>query len=451
MTKTTQSKSQLKPTNIPWLGDIPADWEVRRLKQVFKYVTGATPDTGKNNYYSDDGFNWITISDLNGKYTKDSKNKITQIAVDQKNMTIVPKGALLYSFKLSVGQMSFVELPTYTNEAIFAILPSNNLNLDFWYYALGSYMQNSANENIYGAKIFNQDSIDNALLICPPLTTQQAIVEYLDSKTNLISQFISDKQTMITRLKEQKQSLIHNAVTGKIPLLRGGDEVDGVDIIPKINNLNTNSKLRSTSLSHSSGTPQEENLFKPTNIPWLGDIPADWEVVKLKYLGRIRSGEMFSNLEVKNSGTYEIFGGNGLIGYSEKFNVENECIIIGRVGAKCGNVRHIKQKKWITDNALIFELKNSEIYNYLTFILELMDLNNLSESNAQPLITGSKIIEQQIPLPPLPTQQAIVKYLDIETAKIDTLIDTITQEIELTREYKQSLIYKAVTGKISVE
>ncbi len=63
-------------------------------------------------------------------------------------MQIVPSGSLLYSFKLSVGQISFVELLTYTNEAIFAILPKESLNLSFWYYALQAYLINSANENI---------------------------------------------------------------------------------------------------------------------------------------------------------------------------------------------------------------------------------------------------------------------------------------------------------------
>ena len=417
MTNNTQSKSELKPTNIPWLGNIPADWEVRRLGDVNTYCNrGQTPD------YSENSDDLIVINQSCVTYEGINFNKVKY---DKSSNYDTSKGKLEFGDLLinstgtgTLGRVCIFDsqLKAICDSHVTIFRPNKNLLKSEYLNYFFKHRQDLAvellSEGATNQIELRSDWLRIFKIPLPPLPTQQAIVEYLDTKTNLISQFIADKQTMITRLKEQKQSLIHNAVTKGI---------------------------------------QKSGELKPTNIPWLGDIPADWEVVKLKYLGRIRSGEMFSNLEVKNSGTYEIFGGNGLIGYSEKFNVENECIIIGRVGAKCGNVRHIKQKKWITDNALIFELKNSEIYNYLTFILELMDLNNLSESNAQPLITGSKIIEQQIPLPPLPTQQAIVKYLDIETAKIDTLIDTITQEIELTREYKQSLIYKAVTGKISVE
>jgi type I restriction enzyme, S subunit len=431
---TMKINAPTKHTNIPWLGDIPADWEVRRLKFVFKYVTGATPDSGKHSYYSSEGFNWITISDLNGKYTKVSKNKITQEGVDKKNMTIVPAGSLLYSFKLSVGQMSFVELPTYTNEAIFSILPESNLNLDFWYYALESYLMKSANENIYGAKIFNQDSIDNAQLICPPLPTQQVITSYLDTKCDLIAKYIADKTKIIELLKEQKKSLIYNAVT---------------------KGLDQNTKLKSS------------------GVEWLGDIPSYWEVRRLKSVAKIKTGTtpkdpdnnqsfVDGNIPWYSPGDFrdslilpfitdKMINSENNIDNTEIYP-ENTVFVIG-IGATTGKFCISRGKSSSNQqlNSIIFDqikvFPDFALYFFST-IKEIV----LNEANAAtlPILNQTLTKNLILPLPPLETQQAIVTYLDTQTAIIDDTISKIQREIELIQEYKKSLIYGVVTGKILI-
>jgi type I restriction enzyme, S subunit len=435
MPNKTNPTATYKPTNIPWLGDIPSDWEVRRLKFVFKYVTGATPDSGKNSYYSQDGFNWITISDLNGKYTKESKNKITQEGVEKKNMTIVPSGSLLYSFKLSVGQMSFVEVPTYTNEAIFAILPELNLNLDFWYYALESYLIKSANENIYGAKIFNQDSIDNAQLICPPLQTQTTIAKYLDAKSDLIAKYIADKKQIIELLREQKKSLIYNAVT------------KGLD---------------------------QNTTLKSSGVEWLGDIPSDWVTVPFSkyftsmvdYRGKTPEKVPFSNHYLVTTRNIR----NGKLNYDESeeyisergfeesrlrgvpkigdvlFTMEaplGECAVIDREDVAFGQriVKFRLDKNKFDSAFIIYSMTSS----YFQDICQ-------SEATGSTVLglKSSKIHKLKFILPPLQTQQLIVTYLDTQTAIIDDTISKIQREIELIQEYKKSLIYGAVTGKIEI-
>ena len=271
MTNTTQSKSELKPTNIPWLGDIPADWEVRRLKSVMNL----NPSKCKILDYDESVVflpmeNVTSEGAVDNSTTKPVKDLISGFTYFEKNDVIVAKitpcfengkGALLDKLETNFGfgSTEFHVLRANLKELLPKYLYLITKSISF--REIGeAFMQGSA-----GQKRITTDFVQNFQIPLPPLEAQQAIVEYLDNKTNLISQFISDKQTMITRLKEQKQSLIHSAVTGKIPLLRGGNEVDGVDIIPKNNNLNTRSNLQSTSPSHSSGTPQEENLFKPTN------------------------------------------------------------------------------------------------------------------------------------------------------------------------------------------
>src|SRR5690554_4685847 len=110
-----------KDSGVEWIGKIPKSWEINKLSRIFQINTGFTPPTNNNNFYDNGKYDWITISDLKSKYVSESKTKLTDLAV--KDKTIIPKGSLLYSFKLSVGQMAFTTKELYTNEAIFSISP----------------------------------------------------------------------------------------------------------------------------------------------------------------------------------------------------------------------------------------------------------------------------------------------------------------------------------------
>ena len=173
---------------------------------------------------------------------------------------------------------------------------------------------------------------------------------------------------------------------------------------------------------------------------------------KLKYLAKIKSGDSIINSNLSDEYLYEVFGGNGFMGYFYKYNVSGENIIIGRVGALCGNIRYINEEKWITDNALILNLINlsKTLYSYVSYVLECANLNTLSVSNAQPLITGTKIMNILIAIPPLSEQKQIIDYLDKQTAKIDQAIALKTAHIEKLKEYKSVLINDVVTGKVRV-
>ena len=193
------------------------------------------------------------------------------------------------------------------------------------------------------------------------------------------------------------------------------------------------------------GQLEKYSSYKDSGVEWLGEIPEHWEVKKIKHIGKIKSGDAIVNNELKDSGKYEVFGGNGLMGYCNRYNVTNENFIIGRVGAYCGNVRFNNQKRWISDNALIFSLFKDESYNYVFHLLTASRLNSLNSSNAQPLITGNKVINFNIPYPPKEEQTKIASFLDEKTAQIDEVISQKQKLIELLKERKQIVINDAVT------
>lgn len=218
VTKGLNKNVQMKDSGIEWIGEVPKDWHIKKIKYIYKFHTGFTPDTSKSDFYCDsgDGYNWITISDLNNDYVipQKTKSQISLNYVDLYNPLITSKDSLLYTFKLSVGQVAFTTYDVYTNEAIASFVKNENLNLNFLYYS-SFLIEYYANENIYGAKILNQTLINNSFTIFPPIQEQQEIATYLDEKCSHIDGTITSKLEQITTLEEYKKSIIFEYITGK--------------------------------------------------------------------------------------------------------------------------------------------------------------------------------------------------------------------------------------------
>ncbi len=176
-----------------------------------------------------------------------------------------------------------------------------------------------------------------------------------------------------------------------------------------------------------------------------------WEVKRLKWTIKfIKSGEGIRKEDLSDSGQIEVFGGNGFIGYCDRYNFIGPLFIIGRVGALCGNIHLLFNKCFISDNALVVRVMKTFDQNYYRFLLESININDYASQNAQPLVTGTLIKNIFITCPTKNKQHAIADFLIRETKKIDTLISKIEKQIELLTEYKQALITAAVTGKIDV-
>lgn len=185
--------------------------------------------------------------------------------------------------------------------------------------------------------------------------------------------------------------------------------------------------------------------MKDSGVEWIGQIPKDWKIKKPKYIGSIRSGDSVTNKKLNDDIGYEVFGGNGTIGFYDKYNVDGTHIIIGRVGALCGNSRITRGKKFISDNALIYTCFEGQAENYINYIFDAFNLNKLNTSNAQPLITGSKVLNIFIPYPNIIEQKIIADFLDSKCSEIDATAEDIQKEISLLEDYKKSVITEAVT------
>lgn len=122
----------------------------------------------------------------------------------------------------------------------------------------------------------------------------------------------------------------------------------------------------------------------------------------------------------KEAGKIPVYGGNGIVDYCNDFNTEGENIIIGRVGAYCGNVNLYKDKCWISDNAILAKAKTGFDNTYMYYLLINENLYNLRIGSSQPLITQSTLKKVKVNLPEYSEQKAITKILSDLDEKIET-------------------------------
>ena len=162
-----------------------------------------------------------------------------------------------------------------------------------------------------------------------------------------------------------------------------------------------------------------------------------WEEKKLINEFSLKSGEYLSTKnQVK--GSYPVYGGNGIIGYHNKYNLSGDQILIGRVGALCGNIHYIKENIWVTDNAFVVNnISSSWNMFFLSYELEYIDLNQYASQTAQPVISNKSMKDVIIYLPPLSEQQSIVATLDSLKSKVDRLqanYEKISQECDALKQ-----------------
>jgi len=154
-----------------------------------------------------------------------------------------------------------------------------------------------------------------------------------------------------------------------------------------------------------------------------------WEVKKLGEVYKLKSGD---GLSAKDFiiGDYPVYGGNGISGWHKAYNMDGNFIIVGRVGAYCGNVRYVKGKFWLTDNAFQLYFDNRLQHPvFITYLLRILDLHRYANHAAQPVISNITLKGINVIYPPLSLQQSFAEKIEaIEKQK--ALIQQSITEVE---------------------
>ena len=150
--------------------------------------------------------------------------------------------------------------------------------------------------------------------------------------------------------------------------------------------------------------------------------------------------------EIAPNGDYPVFGGNGLRGYTSRYNFEGDCAIIGRQGAFCGNVRYFKGRAYMTENAIIAVANENNSTRFLAYLLGVMKLDRFSGQSAQPHIYPKHIGNLLIP----DLDIGKVEYFDSIVAPIYLQINEIQQENQRLSGLRDTLLPKLMSGELNV-
>jgi type I restriction enzyme, S subunit len=184
--------------------------------------------------------------------------------------------------------------------------------------------------------------------------------------------------------------------------------------------------------------------YKQTEV---GVIPEDWSAAQIGNLARFASGKGISVASLQTQSEdfpVPVFGGNGVAGYTKFPTVHAPCVVVGRVGQRCGAVYLSEGPAWITDNALYpKDLHRPIDQRFFALALKASKLNEVKNKNDLPLITQTILACVAIPWPPIPEQRAIATAL----SDVDVLLAKIDQLIAKKRDLKQAAMQQLLTGQ----
>ena len=419
----------MKPSGMKWIGAMPLRSEVKRLKYVADLNMGQSPPSEE--YNSDH----VGTPFLQGNAEFGAHHPTPKIYCPTAKKHATP-GDILLSVRAPVGALNIADQEYGIGRGLCAIRPRiNQLERRYAKYLLEvvrAELHVVATGSTYEA--VTVDDVSNLTCVVPPLSEQTQIAAFLDRKTEKIDELIRGKERRIELLREQRTALINHAVT------KGLDPTAGM---------------------------------KPSGVGWIGEIPRDWSIIKVKYLThQIIDGTHYTP-EYQDSG----------IPFLRVTDIHTKKVDLTKVKyitpelhqeltrrckpekgnlllSKNGTIGITRVIDWDFEFSIFVSLclikfrtetYSPHFFSYL-FQSQVID-QQLKESSKTSTVTNlhlDKIRELFVVKPPLSQQTQIIHFLDAKTGQIDELISAEERKIELLKEYRHSLISEAVTGKIDV-
>ncbi|WP_141081978.1 restriction endonuclease subunit S [Campylobacter devanensis] len=417
---------EFKDSGIPWIGQIPKHWEVKKVKDGFYLKKDKA--LIENPVVLTLARSGIKVRDLENNEGQFAKSYFEYNPVDIDDILLNTMD-LQSGANCNISKIKGVISPAYANLRYKNGFSPNFYNyyfkIQYWTFAFFAHGKGVSYENRW---TLNNQTLMRFPLLVPPLNEQKKIAEFLDKKCEIIDKRLSNLERKIKSLKEYKKSLISECVT--------------------------------------KGLNPKNMEFKDSGIPWIGQIPKHWEISKIKYHGTARNGLTYSpsdltdesgilvlrSSNVQNSKL--VFHDNVYVSCSVKNNLmvkNNDILICSRNGS-----RNLIGKNALIDidikatfgafmliyrskiSKFMFYVLNSNIFSYHLSNFVTSTINQLTNSNFENI---------KFPLPPLNEQKEIAEFLDKKCEKIDRLNENYTKQITALKEYKKSLIYECVTGK----
>lgn len=424
----------MKDSGVAWIGEIPKEWDVRPIKNSFAVVSGATPKSDITDYW-DGNVVWVTPADykFEDKYVFSGKRNLTQAGYASCGTTLVPSGSIVFSKRAPIGTVAITGCSLCTNQGCLSCIPKPGVSALFFYYTMAVF---SEQFNLYGTgttfKEISFTDFSNFTLPLPSYEEQTLIAAFLDTECARIDAVIAQTRASIEEYKKLKQSVITQAVTKGI---------------------------------------RPNRPMKDSGVEWLGEMPHDWKVSKIKYIAYFQPSCDTSWLTEESEITYtpmECIKNGYYINNTASFgNVAASLtpyndgdIVIAKV-TPCFENGNIAVMEGLASG---FGLGSSELFvlrphsivtRYLFYWLR----NSVFIQQGCATMTGTGGLKRVSPsfvkncpiiYPDNNEQREIVDYLDKKTAEIDLLITKKEIYLSELETFKKSLIFEYVTGKREV-
>jgi type I restriction enzyme, S subunit len=445
-----------KLSGIEWLGQVPAHWAVKRLKNSatcwvsnVDKVPAEEESPVKLVNYTDVYYNENIRPDLALMETTATQDEIKRFGLEI-NDVLITKDSEEWS-DIAIPALVVDTTPDLVCGYHLAIIRPTRGKL-LGRFLLRAFQSCAINQQFQVAASgvtrygLPKSAIGEAWVPIPSLEEQHAIAAFLDRETARLNTLVDKNRTLIEKLKEKRSALISQTVTRGLP----PDAARAAGLYPHPN-------------------------FKTSGIDWLGDVPEHWAIKPLKSVARIGNGSTPNreNADYWDDGDYPWL--NSAVVNQETVTQAEECVtalalaechlpriqppavLVGITGQ--GRTRGMATTLLIeaTINQHLAFVKPSVRLADVGFVRRVFDMAYgylRSESDGGGSTKGAITCEQikglRIPAPSVSEQAAIAEFLDRETAKIDSMVAKVEEAIERLKEYRTALITAAVTGKIDV-
>ena len=418
-----------KESGIEWMGNIPTNWKLIKNRYGFLKYKNSKNESHDTTVLS------LTIRGLkiktNLNFGKSTESYIGHQLVEEGDIVFTPRDfdqtPILSDVSNYSGCISNLYIVDKTKKGVL------NHFVNYYWHGLKysvDYFKNFSHGIRYS---FNRFQFDEIPLLIPPLSEQQQIVSFLDTKTSLIDSQIDNIQQKIKLLKEKRTSLINEAVTkGMNPNMKMKDS--GVKWIGKIPSGWLIGKLYQYSQMNSGSTPSREKpeYWENGTIPWMSSGEINKKKIK-KIDGRI------TQLGFSNSSTKLLPAGTVMIGLNGQGKTKGTVGIL-EIETTCNQ----------SLCGMIFNHSFAPMYAYYFLDSQYKIIRGLVGEGQREGISVSFLGRFPICVPPISEQNKIVSYLNKQTQFIDKMISIEEKRIKLLKEYGQSLISSTVMGKIRI-
>ncbi|MDX9791966.1 MAG: restriction endonuclease subunit S [Kiritimatiellia bacterium] len=432
MTDTLQPYPEYKDSGLPWLGTVPRHWPVRRIKTVLRETDRRSTD-GSGTLLS-----LTRVRGLIPHKDMTDKEHSARTLAGYKCYTpgqIVMNRMQAWSGMFGAGAIDGLVSPDY---AVFDIVGGHDIKLVLERIKAPDLVGQFALESKGIGSGFNRlytDRLGPIAISLPPPDEQAAIVRFLDHAHGRIDRAIRAKRKIITLLNEQKQAIIHRAVT------RGLD--------PSV-------------------------PLKPSGLPWLGDIPKHWKIWRLKFAASNIVDCPHATPRYSDSGTYpairtaDISPGNVYVEKAKKLSQKDYLRWIARLEPQEGDILYSREgerfgiaacvpagvKLCISQRMMVFRIASHHCPDFVMWLLNSVStyrqaLQDVMGATA-PHVNISTIKNYFLAMPAKQEQEQIVKHIESETRLLKVEISNLEREIALLREYRTRLTADVVTGKLDV-